>query len=356
MAPQGLGTCPAHGLCPDDGPPLENCARTSRTSSVLRIQYDSARSIECSADSDLDLINQEQPTMQHLSRDQYTTTLDRSVPPKIVVDSGEEVEVQTWDAFMGVWDVGGTRDIVGPMAGPIAVRGAMPGDALRVDLLEITPIDLAPGRSALHNTSSTHGFLRQEFRRHNPIVLEIKDGEILFPGGIRIALNPSVGFIATTYTEPQKTTSDSGPYGGDIDMKELTAGSTIWLPVFVPDALLCLGDVHAAVGDGCVGGTAAECSAKVRFKVSVEKGSRLQRPRVLTPEHVVTVCYGEDVGEAMKQSVRDMVQYLADEKGMDPYTAYALLSLAGDVRISRTFRPISPVKMMLSRRVLDQIR
>lgn len=293
--------------------------------------------------------------MKHLSRDQYTTTLDRTVAPKLVVESGEEIEVETWDAFMGVWHVGGTRDIVGPMAGPIAVRGAAPGDALKVELLEILPIDLAPGRSALHNTSSSHGFLKTEFNRHNPIILQIKDGYILFPGGIRIPVNPSVGFIATTFTEPQKTTSDSGPYGGDIDMKELTAGSTIWLPVFVPDALLCLGDVHAVVGDGCVGGTAAECCARVRLRVSIEKDAHLRRPRVLTPEHVITVCYGEDVGEAMKQSVRDMVQYLADEKGMDPYDAYALLSLAGDVRISRTFRPISPVKMMLSRRVLDQI-
>ncbi|MGZ5164535.1 MAG: hypothetical protein ACXWIT_29295, partial [Burkholderiales bacterium] len=62
--------------------------------------------------------------MKRLSRDQYTTTLDRTVAPKLVVESGEEVEVETWDAFMGVWDVGGTRDIVGPMAGPIAVGGA----------------------------------------------------------------------------------------------------------------------------------------------------------------------------------------------------------------------------------------
>lgn len=293
--------------------------------------------------------------MKFLSRDQYTTTLDAAVAPKLVVDSGEEVQVETWDAFMGAWDVGATRDIVGPMAGPIAVRGALPGDALKVDLLDIRPIDVAPGRSALHNTSSAHGFLKQEFNRHNPIVLQIKDGNIHFPGGIRIPLNPSVGFIATTYTKPQKTTSDSGPYGGDIDIKELTAGSTIWLPVFVPDALLCLGDVHAVVGDGCVGGTAAECCAQVRFRVSVEKNANLQRPRVLTSEHVVTVCYGEDVGEAMKQAVRDMVRYLEDTKGMDPYEAYALLSLAGDVRISRTFRPISPVKMMLSRQVLDQI-
>jgi acetamidase/formamidase len=81
----------------------------------------------------------------------------------------------------------------------------------------------------------------------------------------------------------------------------------------------------------------------------------IQRPRALTPQYFVTVSYGEDVGEAMRQAVRDMVQFLAHEQGMDPYAAYSLLSLAGDIRVSRTFRPISPVKMMLSRQMLEQI-
>jgi len=293
--------------------------------------------------------------MKRLAKDQYINTLDPRTEPRLRVESGEEIVVETWDAFMGGWDAGADRGIPGPVAGPIAVRGASPGDALRVDLLEITPKDLTPGRSAMHNTSSAHGFLKEEFSKHTPTVLTVRDGKVIFPGGIEIPANPSVGFIATTFTEPRKTTSDSGPYGGDIDMKELTAGSTIWLPVFVPDALLCLGDVHAVVGDGCVGGTAAECSGEVRFRVTVEKNVRLERPRALTRDHFITLCYGEDVGEAMKQAVRDMVQFLVEEKGMEAYAAYALLSLAGDVRINRTFRPISPVKMMLSRHALDQV-
>jgi amidase len=209
--------------------------------------------------------------MKRLSRGQYTTRLDATVAPKLVLEPGEVIDVETWDAFMGVWDAGRTRPIIGPMAGPIAVRGATPGDAVKVELLEIRVIDAAPGRSALHNSSSSHGFLKEEFSRHHPIIMQIEDGYLLFPGGIKIRLNPSVGLIATTFIEPQKPTSDSGPYGGDIDMKELTAGSIIWLPVFVPDALLCLGDVHAVAGDGCVGGTAAECCAQVRSRVSVEK-------------------------------------------------------------------------------------
>ena len=151
------------------------------------------------------------------------------------------------------------------------------------------------------------------------------------------------------------TASDSGPYGGDIDLKELVAGSTLYLPVFVPGGLLAMGDCHAVVGDGAVAGTGAECSADSQIRVTVEKGMGIDSPQALTPGHFVVLSYGEDLGPAMKQAVRGMVDFLVREKGMAPYDAYTLCSLAGDVRVSRTFRPISPVKMMLARSALDQL-
>jgi amidase len=123
----------------------------------------------------------------------------------------------------------------------------------------------------------------------------------------------------------------------------------------VPGALLALGDCHAVVGDGAVAGTGAECPAEIRVRVTVEKGRRLTSPRALTPSHLVVMSSGEHLGPAMKQAVRAMVDYLVQEKDIAPIDAYTLLSLAGDIRVSRTFRPISPVKMMLSRSVLDQL-
>jgi amidase len=288
--------------------------------------------------------------MKRLSREQYTTVLDPTLPPALTITSGEELVVETWDAYMGVWGAHEQPTVMGPATGPIAVAGAQAGDALKVEILSITP-----GPSALHDIRAGRGFLGDEFTRRYPTVMPIREGHLELPGGLRVPVNPSVGLIATTPNAIQQTASDSGPYGGDIDMKELTAGSTIWLPVFVPEGLLVLGDCHAVVGDGAVGGTGAECSAEIGLRVTLEQGMGLQRPRALTPQYFVTVSYGEDVGEAMKQAVRDMVQFLADERGMDPYDAYTLLSLAGDIRVSRTFRPISPVKMMLSRQVLAQL-
>ena len=288
--------------------------------------------------------------MQRLSRDHYTTVLDPSLAPALTIASGEEVLVETWDAYKGVWGEAHEPPERAPATGPIAVQGALPGDALRIEILAITP-----SAEALHDVRAGRGFLGETFTTRYQTVMPLRDGSLTFPGGITVALRPSIGLIATTPTAIQITASDSGPYGGDLDMKELVAGSTLWLPVFVPGGMLVLGDCHAVLGDGAVGGTGAECAAEVTLRITLEKQRQLPGPRVLTTEHFAVLVSGEDVAEAMRLAVRHMVDFLVHEKGMEPYNAYSLLSLVGDIRMSRTFRPLSPVKMLLAREVLEQI-
>ena len=290
--------------------------------------------------------------MKQLGRENHIYVLDAEVPPAITIDSGEELMVETWDAFEGERDpaVLDARSLKGPASGSIYVNGAEPGDTLRVEFLSI-----APKEEATHMVMPGRGFLEQEFTEAYATIVKLEGGHAVLPSGVRLPLNPSMGLVATTPTYVQSTASDSGPYGGDIDMKELVAGSTLFLPVFVPGGLLALGDCHAVVGDGAVAGTGAECSADTHLRITVEKGMGIASPRALTPDHYVVLSYGDDLGTAMKQAVREMVDFLVKEKGMAPYDAYTLLSLAGDVRVSRTFRPISPVKMMLSRQALDQL-
>jgi amidase len=292
--------------------------------------------------------------MKHLSRDHKIYVLDPANPPAISIDSGEELMVETWDAFEGVRDPRALNEqqLKGPAIGPIYVNGAEPGDALRIDFITVTP---KADEGAAHMVSPGRGFLAEDFDRAYPTVMTIEDGHVVLPSGVRLPLNPSMGLVATTPTYQQLTASDSGPYGGDIDMKELVEGSTIYMPVFVDGGLLALGDCHALVGDGAVAGTGAECSSDTHIRVTVEKGMNIASPRALTPNHFVVLSYGEDLSPAMKQAVREMVDFLVREKGLAPYDAYTLCSLAGDVRVSRTFRPISPVKMMLSREALGQL-
>lgn len=290
--------------------------------------------------------------MKRLGRENLIYFLEPDTPPAITIDSGEELMVETWDAFEGIRDpkLLEAKSLKGPAIGPIHVSGAEPGDALRVEFISIVPKE-----GAAHMVMPGRGFLEEEFPDAYPTVMTLEGVNLVLPSGIKLPLVPSMGVVATTPTYKQSTASDSGPYGGDIDMKELVAGSTLFLPVFVPGGMLALGDCHAVVGDGAVAGTGAECSSDTHIRVTVEKGMGITGPRAITPDYFVVLSHGEELGPAMKQAVHDMVEFLVAEKGMAPYDAYTLCSLAGDIRVSRTFRPISPVKMMLSRVALDQL-
>ncbi|MFN0074278.1 MAG: acetamidase/formamidase family protein, partial [Chloroflexota bacterium] len=171
--------------------------------------------------------------MQRLTRDHKIYFLDPNNAQAITIESGGELLVETWDAFEGTRDAATfqSRVNIGPAIGPIAVRGAEPGDALKIEFLSITPrLD----EGAAHMIMAGRGFLSSEFPDGQCTPLSIEDGHVVLPQGIRIPLRPSMGFVATTPLSRQSTASDSGSYGGDIDMQELVAGSTLWLPVFVP--------------------------------------------------------------------------------------------------------------------------
>lgn len=290
--------------------------------------------------------------MKRLSREHHIFVLEPRHAPAITIDSGEELIVETWDAFLGERDPVALQanPLKGPASGPIYVNGAEPGDALKVEFISITPKG-----DAAHMVMPGRGFLEGDFTEAYPTLIKLEAGRAVLPGGVKIPLKPSMGLVATTPTYPQQTASDSGPYGGDIDLKELVEGSALYLPVFVPGGMLAMGDCHAVVGDGAVAGTGAECSADSHIRVTVEKGMNLSGPRALTPDYFVALSHGEELASAMRQAVRAMVDFLIEERNIAPYDAYTLLSLAGDVRVSRTFRPISPVKMMLSRSVLEQL-
>lgn len=290
--------------------------------------------------------------MKKLTRDNPIYILEPGMTPAITIDSGEDLLVETWDAFEGIRDPHEleVKSLKGPATGPIYVNGAEPGDSLKVDFISISPKE-----GAAHMVMPGRGFLYEDFDEGYPTVMQISDGNVVLPSGVKLPMCPSMGVVATTPTYPQCTATDSGPYGGDIDMKELVEGSSIYLPVFVPGGLLALGDCHAVVGDGAVAGTGAECSSDTHIRVTVEKGMNINSPRAITPDYFVVLSHGEELGPAMKQAVRDMVHFLVSEKGLKPYDAYTLCSLAGDIRVSRTFRPISPVKMMLSREALNQL-
>jgi acetamidase/formamidase len=232
---------------------------------------------------------------------------------------------------------------VNPVTGPVFVEGAEPGDALKITLREFVP-------SGTGWTANIPGFglLADQFT--DPALhLWTYDrtglAPALFGPKARVPLKPFAGTIGVAPAEPGlHSVVPPRRVGGNLDIRDLAAGTTLYLPVEVAGALFSIGDTHAAQGDGEVCGTAIESPMDVVLTLDLVKDARLKTPRFTTPGPVtrhldaagyeVTTGIGPDLMAAARDSVMRMIDLLAAEHGLDPIDAYLLSSVCGDLRIS----------------------
>ena len=222
-----------------------------------------------------------------------------------------------------------------PMTGPIYVEGAQPGDTLEIHIIAI---------EFLHNFgvnafSPGLGVLPDDFPYQAVKLLRWKAGadRVEFAPGITLPLAPFFGSIGVAPPALAGRISSRPPgwHGGNLDNKDLVAGSVLYLPVHVPGALLSIGDGHARQGDGEVTGTALETSLRGTFELRVRKGERLRWPRAETPTHYIAMGLNEDLDEATRLAVREMVDFLVVEKKMSREDAYMLCALAADLHVTQ---------------------
>ncbi len=286
----------------------------------------------------------------------YLFDVNPATPPAFEVAPGEEFTLEVRGAFADVKDV---RTVptpftpacdghpLAPIAGPVKIRGAQPGDVIVVDLLEISPH--GEGKTAILRD---FGVLRKEFGEPWALACPVKDGKAWFGGRIGIPLNPNLGTVSTMPTEGYKP-AYAGPYGGDFDQKDVRAGCRVHLPVMVPGALLFLADPHAAISDGIITGTGVECDATVRARVALEKGRRLDRPILEVDDTVQVLGFGPTVELATEDAARGAVEWFVARTGMDRREAYMLLSIVGELRIGTSPRPVMAARLIIPRAVID---
>jgi acetamidase/formamidase len=222
-----------------------------------------------------------------------------------------------------------------PMSGPIFVETAEPGDTLEVRIVAIEFLHnfgvnaFSPGGGVLPDEFPYAG-LRLLRWRPGATSVEFKPGVTLplapFFGSIGVAPPPLVGRISSR---------PPGWHGGNLDNKDLVAGSVLYLPVHVPGALLSIGDGHGMQGHGEVTGTALETSLRGIFELRVIKGQRLRWPRAETPTHYIAMGLNEDLDEATRLATREMVDFLVAEKKLSRDEAYMLCSLAADLHVTQ---------------------
>ncbi len=233
------------------------------------------------------------------------------------------------------------------VSGPVYVEGAEPGDVLAVRVLEATP--RTP--YGVNTMRMNRGGLPEEFTLNRSMVIpfDMERGVAKFAPRIEVKLRPFFGIMATGPARSLGKISSGppGPFGGNIDLKELTVGSTLYLPVFVPGALFMCGDGHAAQGDGEVDLTAIETSLTGTFRLDLIKGKKLRWPRAETATHWITLGLHENLEEAMKMAIRETIDFLASEKGLSREDAYALASIAVDFEVTQVVDGVKGIHGMI---------
>jgi acetamidase/formamidase len=288
-------------------------------------------------------------TTHYFPSDQVHFTWDAGNEPVLTVDSGDTVVVHTRDVSDDQIGPDSTVDVIAgldwdrvyPLAGPIAVQGAHPGDTLAIEVLDLHTqgwgwTAILPGL----------GLLSDDFPDPYLRIFDLTAGDVTYlREDIAIPIEPFMGTMGVCPAGASaQPVMPPGNFGGNMDTRQLTRGTTLYLPIQVEGALFSCGDAHAAQGDGevCVTGLESPMYGALRFTLHKDRpipapqyltGGPLA-PRVADGPWYGTTGVGPDLFVGAQEAVRAMVDHLAAEHGLSPEDAYLLCSLCVDLRIS----------------------
>jgi acetamidase/formamidase len=294
---------------------------------------------------------------------------DATLPPIVTVESGDWVSFpNTWSHFMNELQPGvpigrlaelrtsnpgrGPHSIIGP----VAVKDAEPGDVVEIRYRRLHP---APWGAVFNNPAALGtGLLPQDFAQGQIkyVDLDLARMEGKFAPDITIPLTPFQGTLGVAPPDgffpplsPGVTSSvPPGPHGGNLDLRELTEGSVLYLPVWQPGALIYTGDSHAVQGDGEISLTALETAMQeVLIQVVLHKQKKFQWPVAETPTHWITLGLDKDLNTAMALAARNAIDFLSSRAKLTPLDAYALCSIAVSFRVTQVVDIVRGVHAMI---------
>lgn len=294
--------------------------------------------------------------MADISRAGIIYAMSPANQPVVRVAVGSSLRVETYDCFENQLRLPTDRldsldwNRVNPATGPIYVEGAEPGDLLKVEILSIELDDQAviavvPGAGSL-----PHRITESAIK-----VMPVRDGLLHFDDQVKLPVRPMIGVIGTAPADGAIPTGTPDAHGGNMDCREIGPGATLYLPVNVPGALLALGDMHAAMGDGevCVAG--AEIAGTASLRVTVLKGQELPTPFLVGPENAMTIYSAKDLTDAVKGATERMADFIAARTGRPFGEVLMLLSLTGNARICQIVDPLMTARMEVPISVLASL-
>lgn len=308
---------------------------------------------------------------QHLHASPETCAwgyFDASLDAVLTIESGETVIIDTVSGGPSqlpegnfhvppeLYDIHGRSERMLPghiLTGPVAVRGARPGHVLEVRILDVK-LRQDWGYNLIRPLAGT---LPYDFETARTVIIPLDvhamTGRLSW--GLDLPLHPFFGVMGVAPPPNWGRISSIPPraHGGNIDNKELVAGTILYLPVFNEGALFSCGDGHGAQGDGEVCVTAIETALRGTFKLILRKDLELTYPRAETPSHYITMGMDPDLDQCVEMALRDMIRMLGEKADLSAEDAYMLCSLAGDLRITQTVNGCKGVHMMMPKQVVD---
>ena len=267
-----------------------------------------------------------------IAKERHAFSLDRSIPPVMTVQAPCTITFETDDLAYRRLSQGDSPEEIDSqnfnmVTGPVYIDGAEPGDALRLEVLDVTV------RSAWTVWFPGGGALGKKTEKLQVRELPLEGSWAVINENLKVPLAPMIGCIGVAPPHGRSSTLEPAyPWGGNMDLQELSAGAVIYLPVQVPGALLSLGDLHAAMGTGEATDVGLEAAGEAKLKISLEKGLSLPFPRLRCGDE--TICIG--IADAMEGAVQlaydQAYDLLVGEFGLDPFDAYAYASARIDLR------------------------
>ncbi|BCS57621.1 acetamidase [Adlercreutzia equolifaciens subsp. celatus] len=294
--------------------------------------------------------------MVELDDEKVFYAFDKTLEPAMVVPSGTTVRVRTKDCFGNQIQKpedeldGIDWDHTNPATGPIFVEGAVPGGALMVSI-DAIEFD----NKSVSCTGENEGVCGDRFNAWSTQVCEIDGDELVWDERLRIPLRPMIGVIGVAPEGDPINCGTPGSHGGNMDNTAITAGATLYFPVFADGALFGCGDMHAVMGDGEISVSGAEAAGWATVTLTAMPELKLVDPLIENATHFGVIASAETLDAAADRAVHEMVDLICDRTAEDPDKVVMLLSLVGDVQVCQMVDPEKTIRFMVPKYVLDSL-
>jgi len=299
--------------------------------------------------------------MQKISKDRHIYEMSAFNEPALIVENGTKIQFETMDALAG--QIGSNADgfegldwsRINPATGPVYIKEANPGDILAV---HIHKIDIA--KTGVVICGKGMGVMGDMLTASHSRILPINHAllaseTVTYSENITLPANKMIGVIGVAPAEGKIACGVPDFHGGNMDCKKIREGATLYLPVFVPGALLALGDLHAVMADGEIGVSGVEVSGTVTVSVEVIKNKPMPTPMLMDEHFIMTIASDEDLDVAVNMAVSNMITYLTTTEAMPAEDAIMLSSLTANVRICQVVDPKKTVRVEFPKKYLPSV-